>query len=212
MQELLEKERKEKEAQKYGNVDVDDLLDDPDLERLHEDRLETLKAEREKRQEMSHKGHGELSDITEGEFLEVVTKTQRVVCHFFHKDFERCKIIDKHLKLLAPKYFGTRFCRICAPDAPFFVAKLQVQMLPCVIFFVDGVAVDRVVGFDELGQKDDFSTELLETRLLAGGAVQPANNTQEPLEQEQVRNAVRQGMLGRGVVAGEEDEDSDFES
>lgn len=212
VQELLEKERRDKEAQKHANVDIDDLLDDPDLEQLHEDRLAKLKAEREKRQQMSHKGHGELSDITEGEFLEVVTKTQRVVCHFFHKDFERCKIMDKHLKLLAPKYFSTRFCRISAPDAPFFVAKLQVQMLPCVIFFVDGVAVDRVVGFDELGQKDDFPTELLETRLLAGGAVQPAKANQEPLEQEQVRNAVRQGMLARGVLAGEEDdEDSDFD-
>ena len=44
-------------------------------------------------------------------------------------------------------------------DSPFFVDKLNVRVLPCVVMFVDGVAVDRVVGFDTLGAKDDFPTE-----------------------------------------------------
>lgn len=43
-------------------------------------------------------------------------------------------------------------------DAPFFVEKLQVKMLPCVVMFVSGVAVDRIVGFDSLGAADDFPT------------------------------------------------------
>jgi hypothetical protein len=38
-----------------------------------------------------------------------------VVCHFFHKDFERCKIVDKHLGLLAKKYLETRFIKLSAP-------------------------------------------------------------------------------------------------
>jgi len=29
-------------------------------------------------------------------------------------------------------------------------------VLPTIIIFVDGVALDRVVGFDELGARDDF--------------------------------------------------------
>lgn len=211
-QELLEKERKEKEAAKYAQVNVDDLLDDPDLEALHEDRIAKMKSEREKRAQMSHKGHGELTDITEGEFLEVVTKTERVVCHFFHKDFERCKIMDKHLRALAPRYFETRFCKICAPDAPFFVAKLSVQMLPCVLFFVNGVAVDRVVGFDELGSKDDFDTAALEARLLACGAVKAQKRDQENAEPEQQRTSVRKGVLAANMIEpGVDDEDSDFD-
>ena len=209
LQELLEKERKEKQAAEYSKVHVDDLLDDPELEKVHEQRLSQLKSEREKRQQMSHKGHGELTDITEEDFLEVMTKTELVVCHFFHKDFERCKIMDKHLRLLAPKFFTTRFCRIHAPDTPFFVAKLSVQMLPCVIFFVDGVAVDRVVGFDELGAKDDFATEVLEARLLSCGAVKP-QKVQEAREPEQERTAVRKGVAARGMIE-PDDEDSDFD-
>jgi hypothetical protein len=55
------------------------------------------------------------AEITEGEFLEVVTKTENVVCHFYHKDFERCKIVDKHLVALAKKYLEARFVKISAP-------------------------------------------------------------------------------------------------
>ena len=39
----------------------------------------------------------------------------QVVCHFFHRDFERCRIMDKHLGLLAKKHFGTRFIKLSAP-------------------------------------------------------------------------------------------------
>jgi hypothetical protein len=212
IQELLEKEKRDKEATKYANVDVEDFLDDPELENLHEEQLSRLKGEREKRQTMCHKGHGELTDITESEFLDVVTKTEFVVCHFSHKEFERCKIMDKHLRLLAPKYFVTRFCRINAPDAAFFVAKLSVQVLPCVIFFVDGVAVDRVVGFDELGSKDDFPTETLERRLLDSGVVKRDENQAEDSEPEEHRHNVRRGAgAERRVQPNDGDEDSDFD-
>jgi hypothetical protein len=38
------------------------------------------------------------------------------------------------------------------------VEKLQVRVLPCVVMFVGGVAVDRIVGFEPLGATDDFPT------------------------------------------------------
>ena len=230
--------------------------------------------------------------MEEGDFLEIVTQTQRVVCHFYHRDFERCKLLDKHLQILARKYFDTRFIKLSAPvsspvpcstallrlscgqddrlpcqgklgchqtlslhvsacsvcnlscqfhavwdttlmprmsirvcrlqlrlpairciqvmndmqttpqlhdegraenhisaqkdpplltqlmcvstpqsensgpdntgsvqDAPFFTVKLNIKVLPCVIMFSTGVAVDRVAGFDDFGAKDDFSTD-----------------------------------------------------
>lgn len=43
-------------------------------------------------------------------------------------------------------------------DAPFFTVKLGVKVLPCVVLFKHGRSVDRVVGFDQLGGKDDFPT------------------------------------------------------
>jgi thioredoxin-like negative regulator of GroEL len=210
VQELIAAEEAEKAQKKHANVDVEDLLDDPDLEALHEQRIAQLKEEREKRQQMSHKGHGDLTDISEGEFLEVVTKTDRVVCHFYHKDFERCKIMNKHLKLLAPKYFKTRFCKMHGPDAPFFVAKLQVQMLPCVIMFVSGVAVDRVVGFDELGKRDDFDTKTLEARFITAEVVEKQEKQQEDDGDDEKCRNVRKGLADLARKQADSDEDSDF--
>ena len=54
-------------------------------------------------------------------------------------------------------------------DAPFFTVKLQVKMLPCLIFFQNGVACDRAVGFDDYGASDDFQTTSVERRLLKSG-------------------------------------------
>jgi hypothetical protein len=45
-------------------------------------------------------------------------------------------------------------------------------MLPTIICFVDGVAVDRVVGFSDLGNKDDFPTVALTRRLIRAGVLQ----------------------------------------
>ena len=88
-------------------------------------------------------------EIKEEEFLEQVTKSEKVVCHFYHNDFERCKIFDKvtcsltpccwvppvkvpclltqHLSLIAPKCVGTKFIKLNAEKAPFFVSKLKAR-------------------------------------------------------------------------------------
>ena len=44
------------------DVDVDDLLDDPELERLHAERLATMQREAEKRAQLERKGHGEYQE------------------------------------------------------------------------------------------------------------------------------------------------------
>ena len=56
-----------------------------------------------------------MQEVAEGDFLKVVTETQRVVVHFFHREFTRCKIMDKHLATLIHKFFGTRFVKVSAP-------------------------------------------------------------------------------------------------
>jgi hypothetical protein len=45
-----------------------------------------------------------------------------------------------------------------------------VRVLPCVIVFINGVAVERLVGFDAFGNRDDFKAgELLQWLVQAGG-------------------------------------------
>lgn len=66
----------------------------------------------------------------------------------------------------------TRFLKIDVTNAAFLVVKLKVQVLPCVIAFIDGKGVDRIVGFEGLGKgTDHFSTRTLEARLVQSGVL-----------------------------------------
>ena len=65
-------------------------------------------------------------------------------------------------------------------NAPFLVTKLKIQVLPCVLAFIGGVSVDRIVGFEGLGYtQDTFTTKDLEARLLSSGVVQRAKATMD---------------------------------
>jgi thioredoxin-like negative regulator of GroEL len=121
------------------------------------------------------KGHGKYQEITETEFLPNVTGSKFVVCHFYHKDFERCKIIDMHLREIARTHVEAKFIYLNAEKAPFFIQKLQVQVLPTIICFIDGIAVDRVVGFEDMGNRDDFPTLALTRRLIRTGVIKALN-------------------------------------
>src|ERR1700761_1001639 len=74
-------------------------------------------------------------------------------------------------KVLTTKHFDIRFLKISVENAPFLVTKLNVRVLPCVISFVDGISVDRIVGFEGLGTGDKFTTKDLEQRLLQSGVL-----------------------------------------
>ncbi|KAL6176681.1 hypothetical protein ACLB2K_053314 [Fragaria x ananassa] len=78
-------------------------------------------------------------EITEGDFLGEVTGSEKTICHFYHREFYRCKIMDKHLKTLASKHVDTKFIKLDAENAPFFVTKLGVKTLPCVISTASGM-------------------------------------------------------------------------
>eukprot|EP00741_Cyanophora_paradoxa_P012175 tig00020603_g11763.t1 len=165
-----QKDDDEHAAAAAGGDSDDDLLNDEDpiLERLREARLDEMRREMNKKTQLMQKGHGEYSEISEQDFLPKVTGSFWVICHFYHCEFERCKIVDKHLNILARKHVEPLFIKLNAEKSPFFVGKLQVRMLPTIVIFKDGVAVDRVVGFDELGARDDFDTVVMERRLAKG--------------------------------------------
>jgi thioredoxin-like negative regulator of GroEL len=105
--------------------------------------------------------------------------------HFFHDDFTRCKIVDSHLSKLCLKYTSTKFVRLNAGKAPFFIDKLKIRILPAIMLFRGGVNFDRIVGFEELGSRDDFRTEVLEQRLLQAGVVKKLREEEEAEEEEE---------------------------
>eukprot|EP01023_Acetabularia_acetabulum_P066243 TRINITY_DN890_c1_g1_i2.p2 TRINITY_DN890_c1_g1~~TRINITY_DN890_c1_g1_i2.p2 ORF type:complete len:140 (-),score=26.42 TRINITY_DN890_c1_g1_i2:250-669(-) len=130
----------------------------------------------------------------------------RVVCHFFHRDFRRCAIIDDHLERLSKKFVSTKFIKLCAPDAPFFVEKLKVRVLPCILMLRDGIATDRIVGFEELGGKDDFRPEVLEKRLLKSGVLK-LKDIQESNAENQQRNLYENTKIRKGGFNNVSDDD-----
>ncbi|XP_034682611.1 thioredoxin domain-containing protein PLP3A-like [Vitis riparia] len=195
--EVLSQQKAQASSSINQEVDLDELMDDPELERLHADRIAALKKEAEKRQALKKQGHGEYREVTEADFLGEVTGSEKVICHFYHREFYRCKIMDKHLKSLAPRHMDTKFIKLDAENAPFFVAKLGVKTLPCVILFRKGIAVDRLIGFQDMGGKDDFATRTLEALLIKKGIVSEKKKDEDDEDggyPESRRNTVRSSV------------------
>ncbi|XP_021594423.1 thioredoxin domain-containing protein PLP3B isoform X2 [Manihot esculenta] len=120
-------------------VDLDELMDDPELEKLHADRIAALKKEVEKREALKKQGHGEYREISEGDFLGEVTGSEKVICHFYHREFYRCK---------------------------------------------KGIAIDRLIGFQDLGGKDDFTTKSLEILLIKKGIISEKKDNEDDEEDD----------------------------
>lgn len=130
--------------------------------------------------------------VDEKEFFDVSKKSSNIVCHFYRESAERCKIVDKHLKILAAKHIGkkfysncnkniflqfnfiyieTRFCKVNAEKCPFLTQRLRIKVIPSIALVKDSKTKDYIVGFTDLGNCDDFSTELLEWRIAQSGAI-----------------------------------------
>ena len=65
-QDMESQEAASRQHQQVRDVDIDDLLDDPELERLHAERVAMLQQENEKRQQLQRKGHGDYQEVEEG--------------------------------------------------------------------------------------------------------------------------------------------------
>jgi len=155
--------------------------DEDSLEALRARRRKQMKDAQERKQKYQQNGHGEYSHILEEDFLKTVTSSYRAVVHFYHREFERCKIIDMHINKCAKKFFGTKFVYMDAEKAPFFVEKLGIRTLPCVVVFVDGVAKGRQVGFDGLGG-DDFTTAQLAWVFKEAGGIEEEFGPEDDIE------------------------------
>ena len=146
-----------------------------ELERMKED----AKKKKEIAAQKAKEKYGQYREIIETEFLDTMLKNKRVVCHFYHNDFERCKIMDKHLVKIASEHPETLFVKINAEKTPFFTAKLNIRVLPTVILFVDGKAITRFIGFQDFGMRDDFPTINITRKLVMQKMILPKNKSEK---------------------------------
>ncbi|OAY57497.2 hypothetical protein MANES_02G097501v8 [Manihot esculenta] len=193
--ELIAQEKSQTSSSINQEVDLDVLMDDPELENCMQTGLQfsRYQKEAEKRETLKKQGHGEYREIAEGDFLGEVTGSEKVICHFYHREFYRCKIMDKHLKVLALRYLNTKFIKPDAENAPFFVTKLGVKTLPCCLLR-RGTSIDRLIGFQDLGGKDDFTNKSLEILLIKKVMSSIISEKKEDEEGESRRRTVRSSV------------------
>ena len=166
MEDQLLKVTKVIESQVDAEIERMDKMDESGFEMLRQNRMEQLKVAQKQKQEWLSLGHGQYEEIAdEKDFFEVSKKSANVVCHFYRESTFRCKIVDKHLALLAPKHIETRFVKINAEKCPFLVERLRIVVLPTICIAKNGKTIDYIVGFDDMGGADDFPTEILEWRI-----------------------------------------------
>ncbi|KZS97674.1 thioredoxin-like protein [Sistotremastrum niveocremeum HHB9708] len=175
--------------------------DDFDFGPLRERRMEELKEEMSKIRDMRESDHGKYTEVfDEKEVVKLSANESRCVIHFYHRDFTRCKIMDKHLEA---RLSGHLFYSLSdQQNVPWLVEKLAIKVLPCVICFIRGVSKHRFTGFEEFGNSDAFDTATLELRLTLCGVI----------EKPQARSGASRVVQSRGIRGPKEDEDdSDFD-
>lgn len=165
-----------------------------------------------------------------------------MVCHFYRENWP-CKVMDKHLNILCKEHLETKFikarrsnqgavpCRghatnplplrespqMNAEKSPFLSERLGIWMLPTLAIIKGEKTTDYVVGFDELGGTDDFSTETLRQRLASAGAVDSESQDDADLAnlglvppKEKSKGTSSSIRRGHGYQKDDDDEDSDF--
>ena len=182
--------------------EYDHLLDEEDdeLMALRQARIAQLKQQQSQRAQNISLGHGSLRTITQDEFLTECTGSSKyVVVHFFHDDFERCKIMDFHLNIIAQEHLEAKFLRIDAAKAPFFVHKLRIKTLPALFVFDNGKEIGRLTGFDGLAKDakkpDEWHTGRLQEWIGGTGAIKYERPSEEVEEERR-----RMGIVVNGSV------------
>lgn len=187
----------EDDDDEYGHL-IDD--DDDALQAMRQARMAQIKHHQTQRAAHISLGHGSLRTITQDEFLPECTGSSRhVVVHFFHDDFERCKIMDYHLAIIARGHLEAKFLRIDVAKSPFFVDRLRIETLPALFVFDDGKRVAALPGFQGLARDaakpDEWHTGRLEEWISGSGAIRYTKPTEEVEEEMK-----RLGIVVRGSV------------
>ncbi|XP_022222821.2 thioredoxin domain-containing protein 9-like [Drosophila obscura] len=198
------------EQQLDQQLDRLDSLDSDDLKVLREQRLREMKELNAKKQEWLKNGHGTYTELaSEKEFFEVSKNSPNIVCHFYRDSNERCRIVDMHLKTLAAKHVEAKFCKLNAEKSHFLTKRLRIEVIPTIVLVKDSKTSDFIVGFTDLGNCDDFSTEILEWRIAHSGAIDYKGDLLQPPDVKHKPYINKPKKTIRGGGCGCDSDDSD---
>lgn len=142
-------------------------MGDEELEILRERRIRQAKEAAKRTEQLKLQGHGEYRTIPdEKQFFAEAKASDRLVVHFGRNATRRCEIVDGHLTKLARRHLETKFVRVEAEKSPFLADRLKIHTLPSIVLVKNGKTDHTLIGFEEFGGVDDFTTSTLEKALL----------------------------------------------
>lgn len=168
-----------------NNIDDDsddaDLSDSEILQQLEDDieKNQFLDGYREKRLEQLSKDlsrtRKKLTEDPDAGFLvhvsseatlmNLAASAKSTVIHFYQDQFKTCLVLNNKLLALARKHPSTKFVFIDATNCAFLIDRLKIKVLPCLLSYVNGKEVGRLIGLDKLQydpKTNDFDIALLE--------------------------------------------------
>mmetsp|Transcript_9833 Transcript_9833/g.15111 ORF Transcript_9833/g.15111 Transcript_9833/m.15111 type:complete len:236 (+) Transcript_9833:253-960(+) len=209
--------------------EYDALLEDDDaLDLLRERRMQQLKKQQQQEQGWLEQGHGVFGELPGPDmaksFFEISKQSPQVVIHFGRPTNDYCAVMDKHLQAIAESHLETKFAKVNVEHVgegnqgiTYLVEKLGIKVLPTLVLIKNRKAVHHIIGLDELGGTDQFSTHLLKFVLCQHGVLTRSgteldaygeDELQEELLELQERgdgNRKVERVVKRGIYDGEGD-------
>ena len=200
-------------------------LDADDLEEVRRKRLEEMRGNAMHRKEYLRKEHGEVHQLfDEKEFFSKMKGEDKMVVHFYRIGSEPCKVMTKHLKLLAFLHLETLFCEIDAEKSPYLSENLKIFMLPTLALISKEKVMDYIVGMDDFGGGGaNFPTRNIKLVLQSKGMLNEEGerkdaflrskngDVDEKKSQDVLSDKVRNIRQGGQKFLDSDDENSDFD-
>ncbi|XP_018578526.1 thioredoxin domain-containing protein 9 [Anoplophora glabripennis] len=211
LEQNLMKVTKVVEEQVDSVIDQIDNLDVNDLEQLRINRIKELQKQEEQKKIWLNNDHGKYEELAEEKmFFDIIKKSENVVIHFYTNTSPRCPIVDKHLKVLSKKHIETRFTKLNAEKCPFLAENLKIKTIPTIVLIHNSIMVDKIVGFSQLGNRDDFSTEMLEWRIAQNNIINYEGDLSTPPDLQEKKSKSSNKKI-RDSLYNRDDDDIDIE-
>ncbi|KAI5190882.1 hypothetical protein NECID01_1177 [Nematocida sp. AWRm77] len=96
---------------------------------------------------------GVLKEIDNEELLIEKAKKDTLVVHFYNGAFPRCVEMNKALEQLAPKFPQVEFLSASAGKFPKVTGVLEIEQLPYLASFTQGLFLGGIIGFQDIGEE-----------------------------------------------------------
>ena len=83
---------------------------------------------------------------------------------------------------------------------------MRIKVIPTLALVVDSITKDYIIGFTDVGNCDDFSTEMLEWRIAHSGAINYSGDLMHPPDKKKMEKPQQKK---KKTIRGKDSDDSD---